>query len=113
MHLEVSFKNLRPREEVRTRAHALFQKLERFLEPASAANLVVNVEHGNAILELVVRSGGETHTVTETHDELRTALDKTFHTMEDRLRRAKEKRQDRHRAGGAPADGFRGSPNER
>lgn len=113
MHLEVTFKNLRPREEVRARAGALFQKLERFLDASSAGTLVVNVEHGNAIIELVVRSGGETHTVSETHTELRTALDKTFHTMEVRLRRAKEKRLDRHRVGAEQPDGFTASPNER
>jgi ribosome-associated translation inhibitor RaiA len=113
MHLEVSFKNLRPRDEVRMRAQALFGKLEWFLEPSSAGTLVVNVEHGNAIMELVVRANGETHTVTESHGELRTALDKTFHTMEVRLRRAKERRIDRHRAGAGPVDGFGASPNER
>jgi ribosome-associated translation inhibitor RaiA len=113
MHLEVSFKNLRPRDEVRMRAQALFGKLERFLEPASTGTLLVNVEHGNAILELVVRAAGETHTVSESHSELRAALDKTFHTMEVRLRRAKERRLDRHRGGGPEVDGFRASPNER
>lgn len=112
MHLEVTFKNLRPREEVRARAVALHNKLERFLDPASTGTLLVNVEHGNAILELVLRANGETHTVTETHTELRTALDKTFHTMEVRLRRAKEKRIDRHHEGGPRPDGF-ATPNER
>jgi len=106
MHLEVSFKNLRPRDEVKTRAQALYSKLERFLDPASEATLLVNVEHGKAILELVVRTGGETHLVTEEDDELRTALDRSFHTMEDRLRRSKEKRLGRHRRSVPPEDGF-------
>ena len=73
MHLEVTFKNLRPRDEVRQRAAALFGKLERFLDPASAGQLVVAVEHGQAEIELVLRAGGEIHTVSETHAELRTA----------------------------------------
>jgi ribosomal subunit interface protein len=106
MHLEVSFKNLRPRDEIKARAQALFAKLEKFLDTASEATLLVNVEHGKAIMELVVRAGGETHLVTEEDDELRTALDRTFHTMEVRLRRAKEKRIGRHRKGAPDSDGF-------
>jgi len=106
MHLEVSFKNLRPRDEIKTRAQALYTKLEKFLDPASEATLLVNVEHGKAILELVIRTAGETHLVTEEDAELRAALDRTFHTMEVRLRRSKEKRVDRHRKGAPAEDGF-------
>jgi ribosomal subunit interface protein len=106
MHLEVSFKNLRPRDEVKTRAQALFTKLEKFLDSASEASLLVNVEHGKAIIELVVRTAGETHLVTEEDDELRAAIDRTFHTMEVRLRRSKEKRIGRHRKGAPESDGF-------
>jgi ribosome-associated translation inhibitor RaiA len=106
MHLEVTFKNLRPRDEIRDRAEVLYAKLERFLEPASQATLVVAVEHGQAVLELVVTSHGETHTVVEEEGELRVALDKLFHTMDLRLRRAKERRADHHRAESPPNDGF-------
>lgn len=106
MHLEVSFKNLRPRDEIRNRAQALYAKLERFLDPAAEATLLVNVEHGKAILELVVRTQGATHTVVEEDDELRAALDRTFHTMEIRLGRHKEKRVGRNRKSAPPEDGF-------
>jgi len=106
MHLEVSFRNLRARDEVKARAQALFEKLERFLDAASESNLVVAVEHGKAIMELVIRTGGEIHTVTEEDDELRTALDKVFHTMEVALRRSKERKLDRSRKSTPPADGF-------
>lgn len=106
MHLEVTFKNLRARDEVRARAVALYEKLERFLDPHSDGSLVVSVEHGKALMELVVRAMGETHTVTEEHEELRTALDKAFHTMEVRLRRAKERRVDRSQGAGPQEDGF-------
>src|SRR4051812_46927101 len=92
MHLEVTFKNLRPREEVRKRALALHKKLERFLDPASEGTLIVDVEHGNAILEMVVSSAGEVHKAIEEDPDLRTALDKVFHTMEIQLRRAKERK---------------------
>ena len=110
MHLEVTFKNLRPREEIRERAEALYTKLERFLEPAAQATLVVAVEHAKAVLELVVTTHGETHTVIEEEGDLRTALDKTFHTMDLRLRRAKERRADHHRTEAVPADGFATEP---
>jgi ribosome-associated translation inhibitor RaiA len=103
MHLEVSFRNLRPRDEVKARAQALYGKLERFLEPAAEGQLVVTVEHAKAIMELVIRTGGEVHTV---NDELKAALDKTFHTMEVRLRRSKERRLDRQHKSVPPADGF-------
>src|SRR5262245_31562987 len=106
MHLEVTFKNLHPRVEIRERAAALYAKLERFLEPAAQATLVVSVEHAKAVLELVVTTHGETHTVIEEEGEVRTALDKTFHTMDLRLRRAKERRADHHRTEAAHEDGF-------
>jgi len=106
MHLEVSFRNLRARDEVKARAQALFEKLERFLDAASESTLVVAVEHGKAIMELVIRTGGEVHTITEEDDELRTALDKVFHTMEVALRRSKERKLDRSRKSVPPADGF-------
>jgi len=106
MHLEVTFKNLRPRDEIRDRAEVLYAKLERFLEPAAQSTLVVAVEHGQAVLELVVTSHGETHTVVEEEGDMRTALDKVFHTMDLRLRRAKERRADHHRTDETPPDGF-------
>lgn len=106
MHLEVTFKNLRPRDEIKRRAEALHAKLERFLDPAATSQLTVEVEHGRAILELVVHTKGGSHKVEQEHDELRVALDKLFHTVEEKLRRKKEKRIDRARRGGAEADGF-------
>jgi ribosomal subunit interface protein len=107
MHLEVSFRNLRARDEIRLRAQALYDKLARFLDASTEASLVVTVEHSNAIMELHVRANGENHTVTEEDTDLRAALDKVFHTMEDRLRRSKEKRSDRTRRSQPPAeDGF-------
>lgn len=107
MHLEVSFRNLRARDEIRARAQALYDKLEKFLDPAAEGQLVVGVEHGNAILELVIRTAGEVHTVTEEDSELRSCLDKVFHTMEVRLRRSKERRVDGRRRSVPPnADGF-------
>jgi ribosomal subunit interface protein len=106
MHLEVTFKNLRPRDEIRRRGEALYTKLERFLDPAASAELIVQVEHGKAVLELIVHSKGQSVAVQEEDDELRTALDKLFHRMELALRRRKEKRIDRRRRGGHDDDGF-------
>ena len=106
MHLDVTFKNLRPRKELRVRAEALYAKLERFLDPAAHGRLIVNVEHGTAELELVIASHGETHTVSTEETELRTALDKLFHKMEGRLRRHKERRIDRWQEPNDMIDGF-------
>ncbi len=106
MHLEVTFRNLSPREEVRKRADVLFAKLHRFLDAAADAQLNVGIEHSNAIIELVVTSHGAVHKASEEDEDLRTAIDRTFHTMETQLRRAKERRIDRHRAPGEAEDGF-------
>lgn len=106
MNLAVTFKNIRAREEIRKRADALYEKLERFLDPAAEGQLVVQVDHGNAVMELVVSTFGETHTANEEDEDLRAALDKVFHTMEVRLRRSKEKRVERGRGTGERPDGF-------
>jgi ribosomal subunit interface protein len=108
MHLEVTFRNLNAREEVRQRAQALFKKLERFLDAASEAQMVVGVEHGLAVVEMVVTSRGATHKITEEDADLRTALDRLMHSMENQLRRAKERRNDR-RGSEAEVDGFSGA----
>lgn len=105
MHLEVTFRNLNPRDEIRRRAEALYDKLDRFLDPAAQAQMVVAVEHNQAIIELVVTSRGVTYKVTEEDDDLRTSLDRSFHTLENQLRRAKEKRTN-HKGQGEEAEGF-------
>ncbi|MCB9680407.1 MAG: HPF/RaiA family ribosome-associated protein [Alphaproteobacteria bacterium] len=106
MHLEVTFRNSRPREEVKRRAQALFTKLERFLDPATEATLVVTSEHGSRITELTVTSLDGVHTAHDEDEDLRTALDRTFHKIETSLRRAKEKRVDRHHRRAEKLEGF-------
>ena len=92
MHLEVTFKNVKPRDEIKKRALALHKKIERFLDPASEGTLLVTVEHGSAVLEMVITSHGEVYKAVEEDPELKASLDKVFHTMEIQLRRGKEKR---------------------
>ena len=106
MPLEVSFRNLRPRDEIRKRAAVLYSKLERFLDPDAEGHLIVSVEHGQAVLEIVVVTHGDTQKAVEEHEELRTALDKVFHTMEQQLRRRKERRVARRHAHADRPDGF-------
>jgi len=107
MHLEVTFRNLRPREEIRKRAQALFAKLEHFFEESTEAILAVGLDHGVTRTELTITSRGQTFQAHDEDEDLRTALDRTFHTIETSLRRAKEKRIDRkRRAGAPPVDGF-------
>jgi ribosomal subunit interface protein len=107
MHLEVTFRNVKPREEVRKRASTLFSKLEHFLESAAEATLEIGAEHGVTRTELTVRTHGHTYQASDEDDDLRTSIDRTFHTVELSLRRAKEKRVDRRRRGaGEEVDGF-------
>ncbi|MCB9662934.1 MAG: ribosome-associated translation inhibitor RaiA [Alphaproteobacteria bacterium] len=106
MLLEVTFRNMRGRDEVRRRAQALFDKLERFVDPTAHGHLVVTLEHGSTCLELTVSCTLGVHQVEEEDADLRTALDRAFHTMEKTLRRAKEKQVDRWHRGPEKADGF-------
>jgi ribosomal subunit interface protein len=97
MGLEVSYRNIKPRDEIRRRSEGLYKKLSRFLDPAAEGSLLLGVEHGNAVLELVVTTRGQTFKSTAEDSELRAALDGLFHTMEGQLRRAKERRIDKRR----------------
>lgn len=90
--LQVTFRNLNPREEVRQRAEVLYQKLHRFLDPAAEAQMLVGVEHGSAVVEMTVTSRGHVHKVVEENEQLRAALDGAMHRMEEALRRGKEKK---------------------
>ncbi len=101
MHLEVTFRNLNPRDEVRNRAQMLFGKLERFLDPAAEGQLVILSERGASRVEVVLTSRGAVHKASEEDEDLRTALDRLFHRLENQLRRAKERRIDRSRRAGA------------
>ncbi|MBN2798764.1 MAG: ribosome-associated translation inhibitor RaiA [Deltaproteobacteria bacterium] len=92
MNFEVSFRNLQARDEVRERANVLFGKLHRFLDPAAEGALTLAVEHGQVLAEAVLTSRGATYKVAEEDGDLRTAMDKAFHTLEAQLRRAKERR---------------------
>jgi ribosomal subunit interface protein len=99
MQLEVTFKNLKPRDEIRRRGDHLYKKLHRFLDTAAQGKLSVGVEHGKAVVELVVSTRGQTFKSTSEDDELKPALDQLFHEMENRLRRAKERRVGRRHEG--------------
>jgi ribosomal subunit interface protein len=94
MQLEITYRNLSARDSIRMRAEALYQKLERFLEPAAEGQLVLSIEHSMAVSELVVSSHGQTFKAEEEDAELRTSMDRMFHVMEGKLRRAKERRQE-------------------
>jgi ribosomal subunit interface protein len=106
MHLEVTFRNLKPREEIRKRAQALFGKLERFLDASSEGTLEIGSEHGVARTEITLHSHGHVFQAHDEDEDLRTSLDRTFHTIEDTLRRAKERRLERRKQGGEEVDGF-------
>ena len=99
MKFDVTFRNLSPREEVKHRAGLLYEKLARFIDEAGDGKLIVTIEHGEAGCELTVRSYGETYVALEEDQDLRTALDRCFHTMENTLRRAKERRTAGRRRG--------------
>jgi ribosomal subunit interface protein len=99
MQLEVTFRRLNPRDEVKKRAEALFAKFDRFLDPAAEGQLVVTVEHQQAICELVVISRGQTFKAEHADEQLRAAIDQVFHNMEEQLRRFKDKRTDRRGRG--------------
>jgi ribosomal subunit interface protein len=105
MYLEVTFRNLNPRDEVKKRAQALYKKVERFLDPAAKGEMVVGVEHGMAIIEAVVTSRGTTYKVKEEDPDLRTAIDRAMHQLENQLRRAKDRRTDR-KGQGEEVEGF-------
>jgi ribosomal subunit interface protein len=106
MQLEVTFRRLNPRDEVRQRAEALFAKFDRFLDPAAEGHLVVTVEHQQAICELLVTSRGHTFKAEHVDEQLRTAIDQVFHNMEEQLRRFKDKRTDRRGRGPGEIDGL-------
>jgi len=91
MQLEVTFRSMNPRPEIKKRADALYAKLHRFLDPAAAGNLIVGSEAGETNVELVITTRGKTAKAVETDDDLRTAMDRAFHRVEDQLRRTKDK----------------------
>ena len=104
MQLEVTFRRLNPRDEIRKRAEALFAKFDRFLDPAAEGQLVVSIEHQQAICELVVKSRGQTFKAENTDEQLRASMDKVFHNMEEQLRRFKDKRTERRGRGPDPVE---------
>lgn len=92
MNLDVTFRNLSPRDEIRRRGDALYAKLERFLDPAAEGHMVVAIEQHEAIVEVVVTTRGHVCKAEERSEDLRTAMDKSFHTVEEQLRRLKDRR---------------------
>jgi ribosomal subunit interface protein len=105
MSLSVTFRNLNPREEIRRRAAALYEKSERFLDPSAESNLVISTEHGRIVCDMVVTAKHGTYKATAEDEEIRASLDQVMHTLEEQLRRAKSKRSV-HRVGGLEVDGL-------
>jgi ribosomal subunit interface protein len=101
MRLDITFRHMNAREEVKNRAESLFEKLHRFLDASAEAHLTIGSEAGKAEVELVVTSRGEVSKAIEADDDLRTALDRAFHRVEDQLRRDKEKAVSRRRRKGS------------
>lgn len=99
MHLEVTFRQMKARPEIKKRADALYSKLERFLDPAADGQLILGNEHGATAVELVVTTRGHVAKASEEDDDLRTAMDRAFHRVEDQLRRAKDKNVSTRRRG--------------
>lgn len=104
MQLEVTFRRLNPRDEIRKRAEALFAKFDRFLDPAAEGQLVVSIEHQQAICELVVKSRGQTFKAENSDEQLRASMDMVFHNMEEQLRRFKDRRTERRGRGPDPVE---------
>lgn len=98
MNLHVTFRNLNPRDEIRRRGEALFAKLERFVDPATEGQMIVSIEAHEAIVEVIVSEGRHVSKALERSEDLRTAMDKAFHTVEEQLRRRKDRRNSGKRA---------------
>ncbi len=104
MHLEVTFRQMSARPEIKKRADALYEKLERFLDPAADGQLIVGNEHGATAVEFVITTRGQVAKAIEEDDDLRTAMDRAFHRVEDQLRRAKDKNVSKRRRGQSLSD---------
>lgn len=98
MDLHVTFRNLNPRDEIRRRGEALYAKLDRFLDPAAEGQMVVSIEQHEAIVEVIVTARGQVSKAEVRDEDLRTAMDKAFHTVEEQLRRQKDRRNSGKRA---------------
>lgn len=106
MQLHVTFRNLAPRDEIRRRGHALYDKLHRFLDMAADGHMVVGFEQHDAVCELVVTTRGQTFKGVERDADMRTAMDKVFHGVEEQLRRFKDRRTAYKARGRDPQTGF-------
>jgi len=106
MSLEVSFRHMKPREEIRRRATALYGKLERFLDPSAEGSLVISFEHSVPAAEAHISAWGQVFKAESDDADLRTSIDRIFHTLENSLRRAKTRRVDAWQKGSGREDGF-------
>ena len=101
MSITVSYRNLKPRRDVNRRAESLYGKMEAYLDPAASATLLLSAENDAVVAEATVQAWSNTFRAEETDDELRTAMDKVMHKLNEQVRRFKDKRS-KHR-GAAPS----------
>ena len=106
MHIEVTFRNLQPRAEIKKRVEVLFGKLHKFLDPSSEAQMNVAIEHSVAVVEIHVTAHGHTHKVSDEDADMRTVVDRVFHKLENQLRRNKERVKDHKHTGRPEEVGF-------
>jgi len=93
-------------QDIRAFAHQRFDKLSRFARDIMGIHLIVSAEKYRHTAEITMRLKGHEMVSREEADDPRGAIDLAADHLEHQLRRLKEKRVDRRKAGRTrPADG--------
>jgi putative sigma-54 modulation protein len=99
MRLDITFRNLKPDEELRQVVSRRLEKVSRFLRPPIEAHVVLHEEKHRQLVEVSVSGAGEAaHVASAESDDMRTAIDMVMHKIESSLRRSHDRRVD-HRRG--------------
>ena len=105
MQIHLTARHCEISPETRAFAEQRLERLRRFAGDLQGAHVVVTQERHRHTAEITVRLNQQDVVITETHADPRVALEGAADRLEERLRRAKERRLEPRRGGGRDADG--------
>jgi len=102
MQVSVTFKHLEPTDAIRSYAEEKVRKINKYVDNAIEANVVLSVQKFRHIAEINLMANGVPVSGTESTDDMYSSIDKVMDKIEKQLRRHKD-RIKKHKPRNEPA----------
>ncbi|MFH1727103.1 MAG: ribosome-associated translation inhibitor RaiA [Pseudomonadota bacterium] len=91
MNINVTFRHMETTEALRQYATDKIEKVQKYLDKAISANIVLSVEKFNHIADVTITTKGTTIKVTESTNDMYASIDAVVDKIERKLKKYKDK----------------------